>query len=103
MDRFAGGETDSCPVQLHGLRREAFQVHLDSPLVGVVESAVTKLRQVEIGLEVTIDAGEQIEIESRRHFRGVIVGGMQDLFVFLEIDPDKQRSALADDRGGRPQ
>ena len=56
--------------------------------------------KIEIGAELAIDAGQQIEIEFRGHALGIVIGGTQNLDVLDEIDADDENCPAAECVGG---
>jgi|ERR1700693_5674724 len=58
-----------------GLVDAGFEMHFDAAGAFIENRDVLKLRNVEIGADFTIEASEQIEIESCSDADGVVVGG----------------------------
>ena len=58
-----------------------------------------KGRQVEIGAELAIDPGEQVQVERGALASGIVVGGPDDRFVFIEVETDQEPAAGADQVG----
>ena len=54
-----------------------------------------KLIELEIGLELAIDADQQVAVERRRDAERIVVGQQQILFGLDEIGADEQPIALA--------
>ena len=96
VNRLALGEANRGAVQRDDLGFQTDDVHLDPSALGIVESAVTERREIEVGVELLVDALEQVQIESRRDLPGIVVGGMEPFLVLLEIDADEQRTAGPD-------
>src|SRR5450759_1887427 len=103
VDGFALAETQALAADAHELRGQAFEVHLDPALVFVVKSLVAKAPQLEIPAELAVDAREQIEVERGGHARRVVVGGVEHLLVFFQVDADEQGTARADHAPGELQ
>ena len=53
-------------VDRHRLLPERLQMHLDAPGVGIESREVAELIQIEIGVQLTVDADQKIQIERRR-------------------------------------
>src|SRR5262249_20661035 len=70
-------------------------MHLDAVALAIVERAVAKVFELEIAVELAIDARKQIEIELRGQAGGVIVSGVEDAGVLHQVDPDDQRCAAS--------
>src|SRR5262245_66671699 len=56
---------------------------------------MVKAREIEIAIELAIDAREQVEIELRRQAGRIIVSGVEDLRVLHQVDPDDQGGAAS--------
>ena len=63
------------------------------PSARVVDGLVAEAVEIEVAVELTIDAGEQVEIEGGRHSRRIVVGRQQRAQVLLEVDADDQSAA----------
>src|SRR5690242_21926751 len=70
-------------------------MHLDAVAAAVEAGMVLEGGEIEIGAELAIDAGEQIEIEFSGHPFGVVIGRRQDRYIFDQIDADHQNGPLA--------
>lgn len=93
-DRFASRKLEFLAADPHGLVRLADEMHLDAAFALIVNGLMPPERKIEIRAELAVGAGEQIEVELGRHPGAVIVGGLQDFAVFLEIHPDDKTAAL---------
>ena len=95
MDGLAGGEGDPLPYQVHCLRREAYEVHLHAALDGVPAGAVGEGVEIEAGVELAIEVGEDVLVEGRGDSGGVVVSREQRLdglgFAGGEIGAEQQR------------
>jgi hypothetical protein len=80
-------------INAHVLRRHAVKVHFDPARVGIVMRAVAKLPNVEIGAKLLVDAAKQVEIETCGHALRIVVGGIQDRRILLQVDADHHRPA----------
>ena len=95
MDGFTRVEVDGSSADLHALRALADQMHLNPRRRVIPDRAVFKCRQVEVCSEFAIDAGEQVEVETGRHSRGVIIGRHQDVSVLAQVDADQELACIA--------
>ena len=75
VDGFELGEGDSLAGYVDGLGDEAFEVHLDAAFVGVPAGAVDEAVEVEVGVKVAVEAGEDVEVEGCGDADCVVVGG----------------------------
>ncbi len=55
-----------------------------------------ELGKIEIGVELAVDARQQVEGEISRDTGGIVVGGFENRAVFLEVDPNDRGSVAAD-------
>ena len=95
MDRFAGVEGEAVRADVHRLPGERYQVHLDAARSGVVEGIVREAPQVEVSAQLAIDAPEQVQVEGRGDALRVVVGGMQDVGVLLQVHAHQHPAGLA--------
>src|SRR6185312_10627935 len=73
MDRFATLERESAPGDGDDLMLAADQVHLDSPLLRLIEGAVLELAEVEIAFQLAVDPSQQVEVEGGGDAGGVVI------------------------------
>src|SRR3954463_138244 len=73
VDGFAGAELDALPAHLDALALEARQMHLDARTVAVKEGMMLEAGWIELGVELAIDARQQVEIELRRHALRIVI------------------------------
>src|SRR3569832_1213761 len=99
----AAVEFEAAAVDPDALRCGGDQMHLDPAQLRVVEGFMAEGREVEIGIQLTVDPRQQVQVELRGDALAVIVGGMQARRGFLEIDADQQPAFRADDVGDAPQ
>ena len=66
-------------------------MHLDAALRFVIDRVVGEASNVDVAVELAIDALEQIEVEGGGHPAPVVIGGNQDRRVLLQIDADEKR------------
>src|SRR5437016_9033348 len=50
---------------------------------------------IEIRTQLTIGTHEKVLVELRRHTGGIVVGALENISIFLEINADEQTSAVA--------
>src|SRR5262249_16458777 len=100
VDRLAGAELDDPSAHAHLLTLLPDEVHLDAVAFAIVESAVVEAREIEIAIELAIDALEQVEVELRRQAGRVVVGGIENARVLHQVDPDDQRCAASQHAAG---
>ena len=96
MDRFAAIEREAVVADVDRVRLARDEMHLDAPGHRVVEGVVAEPVQVEVAAELAVDARQQVQIERRSHALGVVIGGVQDVRVFLQIDADQHGAARTD-------
>ena len=68
----------------------AYQVHLNPAGLLVVESVVLELREVEPGLQLAVDASQQVQVELGGDALRVIVSPVEHLPILLQIDSNQQ-------------
>ena len=95
MNRLAGHEGDDLVVDVHGLMAQAFQVHLDTACFRVPSCPVNEAGQVEVGSQVPVEPGKDVQIELRSNPFSVVIGGEEEFDTLLaawgEIDAQQQR------------
>src|SRR5271165_3287268 len=72
-------------------------MHLDASGAAIDSCFMGEIAQVEIGIEFTVDTGQQIQIESGRDAEFIIVGAYQLRIGFFQIGPQEQRIARFQD------
>src|ERR1700728_1973462 len=82
VDRFPGTEFDGNAAQPDLLPSGAGEVHFDA--------VVLERCKIEIGAELAIDAGEQVQVEFRSHAFGIVVGAIKNVGRLGEIDSDHE-------------
>jgi hypothetical protein len=75
VNGFELGEWDSLAGDVDDLGDEAFEVHLDAAFVAVPAGAVDEGVEVEVGVEVAVEAAEDVEVEVGGDAGCVVVGG----------------------------
>ena len=96
MDQLTRTEMDGCAGDPGFLVSQAANVDFDPPFGFVIEGDVLEPVDVEIAVELAIDALEQIEVELRRHPGPIVVGGIEDLRVLFQIDADQHLAAVSE-------
>ena len=100
VDGLAGAEFDHAARHPHLLPLLAGEMHLDAVALGIVEGVMAEACEIEVAVELAIDAREQVEIELRRDAGGVVIGGVEDAGVLHQVDADDQRRAAPEHAPG---
>ena len=87
----------------HGLRPDADEVHFDPAPPFVEKGTVSETIEVEVAAQLAVNAGQEVEVERRRHAPGVVVGRVEDPPVLLEVDADEQPAPGANESGDSAQ
>src|SRR5947209_862250 len=85
------------------LRARAFEVHLDSAPLRVVERDVAEGAQGEVRMKLSVDAREEIEVEGGGDAERVVVRGFENRGVFLEVCAEQKRVARAQHAAQTPE
>ena len=93
MDGFAGREIEPPACDVHELRVQALQMHLDAAHDRFVERPVTKAFHLEIRRKLAIDPMQEVEIELRCHAPGIGVGSIESGLVLLQVHANQQDAA----------
>src|SRR4030095_1193708 len=99
VDQFTGGEAEAGAGDRYGLLGMAFQVQLHPPLRFIVEGKVSELIDIEIAAELAVDPRQQIEVEGGIDPGLVVIGGVEDFGVLLQIGADQHLPAGAEQGG----
>src|SRR6185436_17439264 len=102
VDGLAGAEAEATAGYRHVLVAPADEMHLDAPVAGVIDGLVPEGVEIERAADLTIDAGQQVEVESSGDAGGIVVGKHQLARVLLEVDADDQPAGQRDRPVGRP-
>ena len=62
------------PAHLDPLPDHRTQMHLDTLRLGIVSHRMLELAQIEIAVELAVDAAQQVAIESSGHAGGIVIG-----------------------------
>src|SRR5512143_2336591 len=95
VQRFAEGEMEALARNPYVLLGEAHQMHFDAARHWIVERVVAEARRLEVGVQLAVEAVEEIEVEGCGDAGRVIVGGVQPLGILLEIESDEQAARRA--------
>ena len=76
---------------------EAADVDFDPAFGLVVEGQVLEPIDVEIAVELAVDAFEEVEVERGGHPGSVVVGGLEDVRLLLQIDADQHFASRPED------
>ena len=69
------------------------QVHLDAARAFDPDGPVREAREIEVGVELAVEAREQVQVEGGGHARGVVVGALEHARVLLEVDAHQEGAA----------
>ena len=83
VDRFAALEGEAVVADIGNVRVAGDEMHLDAAGERVVERVVREAPQVEVAAELTVDAGQQVEIERRGHALCIVIGRVQHVGIFF--------------------
>jgi hypothetical protein len=89
-DRFAFCKVEDSAGGVDELPYGADQLHLDAPFTYVVEGPVPETGEVEVAADLAVDAREKVQIEGGSDALLVVVGGVQNVVILLEIDTDEK-------------
>lgn len=90
MDALAGTKVEAPAANRDRLRNAADQMHLDPALARIIDCLVAKRGKIYVAAKLSIDSGQDVEIECGRNASSIVVGLHQRLGIFLEIDANKQ-------------
>src|SRR5262245_27085147 len=95
VDRLAVGELDLEVERLDGdaLLAQAHDLDLDPALLLAPGGAVREAADVEAGVELAVQALQQVEREARRDAGRVVVGALEHLLRLAQVDADEERVA----------
>src|SRR5215472_1259555 len=99
MDQLVFGELKARARDVDSLVGEAANVNFDAAFGSAVERDVLEAIDVEIAIEFAINAFEQVQVECSRHTGSVIVGEIEYVRLFLQIDADKHFASRPQDAG----
>ena len=80
----------------NALGTPAHEVHLDAPLLLIVDRFVTERCHIEVGTCLSICTMEEVQIKRCSHALGIVISCPQHLNVLLQIDPDKKDAVGAE-------
>ena len=94
-DALALAETEPGRPDVGGLVGEADEVHFDPPLPRLVEGVVAEAVEAEVAAQLAVNAGQQVQVEVAGDAGRVVVGGVQQVRVFLQVHADQDAAAGA--------
>src|SRR5271163_3530466 len=97
VDKVVLGEAETSPRNPGRLLGEAADVDFDPAFSTAVECQVLELIDVEVAVELAIDAFEEVKVERGGHPGSVVVGGLEDVRLFLQIDADQHFASRPED------
>lgn len=92
-DRFPFRDPEACSADTHTLIGAADEMHLDAARVRIVKGVVPEAIETEIACQLAVDARQKIEVERRGDACAVVVGGVQDRGILLEVGAQQQSAA----------
>src|SRR5918992_4334556 len=95
MDGFAGAKLDGFAGHPHLLPLVAGEVHFDAVALAIVEGVMLKAAEVEFSVELAVDPHEDVEIEGAGYPGSIVVSGVNDPIVFLQIGAHNQSGSAA--------
>jgi hypothetical protein len=104
------GDVQARRAHAHELIAQRAEVHLDSALAGIPARFVRESAQVEVAIQLAVDAPEEVEVERRRDASRIVIGGEELRDRFDQIGAEQESVALAqarahvaqEDRRARP-
>ena len=101
MDAFTGAEHKCASADGHRLFAQAFQVHFNAPGSNVVKRDMAELVEIKIRGQFAVDPPQQIQVELGGDTLRVVVGGVQPVRIFFQVNTDQHR-ALCTSQAARP-
>ena len=90
MDGFARIKIKEVIIDSNALSYSADQVHFDAALFLAIERAVFERLRVNIAVQFLAYTRQQVQVEISRHACRIVVRSIQDIDIFLQIDPNQQ-------------
>ena len=78
-------------LDTYALLLRALEVHLDARLNGVPKRAMTEARGVKVGPQFSIEAMQDVQVESRSDLFAVVICSQKSGFVFHHVCTEQQR------------
>src|SRR5215469_9033675 len=97
VDQLILTENDRLSGNPGNLIGETANVDFDAPFGLVVGGDVLKPVDRQIAVELPVDPLEKVQVEPGGDAGAVVVGSVQDLQIFLEVDTDQHLGAGAED------
>src|SRR6516225_1403719 len=89
MDKFILGELDTASGDPSFLIGEAANVNFYPPCGVVIEGHMLEPVDVEIAVELPVDALQKIEIECGGYSCPIVVCGVEDIGILFKVDADQ--------------
>ncbi len=93
MDALARLESARSRVEVHRLRAQRFEVHLDPPPGFVVERHVAETRVIEVEAKARVEVQQHVAIERAGDAQRIVVRGVEHSPGLLRVDPDEEPAA----------
>ena len=90
VDCLAPSESNVLTCDPYGLVNSAYQMHLNAAFLVVPHGAVREHRNLEVGRGFTIQAYQEVAIESGGDTGGIVVGRQQYRRVLVQIGAHKE-------------
>src|SRR5262249_13848519 len=95
MNGFAGAELDGVPCDPHILPFQAGKVHFDPMTLAVVKRVMFERLELERAAKLTVNSRQQVEVELRCDAVDIVIGSVEDIGRFDEIDANNERGAAS--------
>ena len=82
-ERLAGREGETLAPDPYGLLFEASNVNLNAAAFRIPERVMLEAIKVEVGAELSVHSGEQVQVELGRDAFAVVVRGLEDRGVLF--------------------
>ena len=89
MYALTGCEIDVMPSDVNGLLMRTDQMHLDAPQRLIIKSVMLKGVGIKVGSHQIIHTLQDVAIKSRRHTRGIVVGRLESIGGFVQVNADQ--------------
>ena len=100
MYTLTGREIDVMPTDVNGLFMRTDQMHLDAPPCFIIKGVMLKSVGIKVGSYQIIHTPQDVAIKPRCHARGIVVGRLQPIGGFVQINAD-QHAAIRSNQGHR--
>src|SRR5829696_7812563 len=99
MNEFVVGKLEAVAGDRHRLLGEALQIQLHSARFGIIERDMRETFDIEIAVQLAIYPDQQVEIERRVDAGPVVVGGLENLRLLLQIGADQHFAPASEQVG----